>query len=428
MEAVLSGGLRVIHVPMAYPPCHFLGILLPRGSFADPAGREGLHSLLTHLLFKSADGRPSERLQEAWDRLGAVAEAASEPEYSVLSLEVLEDRLPQALDLFARCVEGAVFPDAEIALAKRGMKGGLRVSLTDPDFITEVHAFALAYGEGHPLAHPATVKSLGRLTGRDLRAGYSDLLRTGRRACFVASPWPAERIVPLLAGAFSTWRIAPEPHAPWPAMPPADRPRARLIPRKKMTQVCLHALLPAPPRPHPDYLPLKLAMYGLAEGGFSARLMARLRVELSSTYGISGAYRGLRDFGYLQLSTMVDGALAPKALGLIRSEYARWRTEGPTGEELEEARDYNLKALPLLTDSPADLGSLLLRNHLHGLPSDYLDRYMERLRAVTLDEVRGAVAALPPFLPFWAASGAPAALRACFAGLDAVEERGWEEF
>jgi zinc protease len=221
VEAVLSGGLRVIHVPMAYPPCHFLGILLPRGSFADPAGREGLHSLLTHLLFKSADGRPSERLQEAWDRLGAVAEAASEPEYSVLSLEVLEDRLPQALDLFARCVEGAVFPDAEIALAKRGMKGGLRVSLTDPDFITEVHAFALAYGEGHPLAHPATVKSLGRLTGRDLRAGYSDLLRTGRRAS--SSPPPGPR-----SGSSPSW---PAPSPPG-ASPPSPTPPGRPCPRR----------------------------------------------------------------------------------------------------------------------------------------------------------------------------------------------------
>jgi zinc protease len=413
---------------MDYPPCHVLGVLLPRGTFADPEGREGLHSLLGQLLFRSADGHPSERLQEAWDRLGAVAEASAEPEYTVLSLEVLEDRLPEALDLFARCIEGAVFPRREIALAKRGMKGGLQVSLTDPDYVTEVHAFALAYGDGHPLARPATIRSLAGLDGRDLRSGFSRLLQTGRRACFIASPWPAERLVPLVAGAFSTWRIAAEPEHPWPAMPGSASPSVRLIPRRKMSQVCLHALLPAPPRPDGRYLPLKLAVYGLAEGGFSARLMSRLRVDLSSTYGISGSYRGMRDLGYLQLATMVDGALAPRALGIIRSEYARWQREGPTSGELEEARDYNLKALPLLTDSPADLGSLLLRNHHHGLSPDYLERYMERLRTVTLEEVKAAVVSLPPFIPFWAASGERKALRACFAGLDAVEERGWEEF
>ena len=428
MEVLLSSGLTLIHLPMDYPPCHVLGVLLPRGTFADPAGREGLHSLLGQLLFRSADGHPSERLQEAWDRLGAVAEASAEAEYTMLSLEVLEDRLPEALGLFARCVGGAVFPDKEIALAKRGMKGGLRVSLTDPDFVTEIHAFALAYGDGHPLARPATARSLAGLAGRDLRSAYSRLLQTGRRACFVASPWPPERILPLVAGAFSTWRVTPDNEAPWPAMPSTDRPRARLIPRKRMTQVCLHALLPAPPRPHPHYLPLKLAVYGLAEGGFSARLMSRLRVELSSTYGISGSYRGMRDFGYIHLATMVDGALATRALELIRSEYAQWQREGPTPEEMEEARDYNLKALPLLTDSPADLGSLLLRNHLHGLPSNYLERYMERLRTVTLDEVKGAVAALPPFIPFWAASGERKSLHACFGGLGSVEERAWEEF
>jgi zinc protease len=428
VEVLLSSGLTVFHLPMPFPPCHCLGMVFPRGTFADPPGREGLHSLLAHQLLRAADGLSPERLQEAWDRLGAVAETAAESEYTALTLEVLEDRLPEALELLARCLDGAVFPSAETVLAKRGMKGGLRMSLTDPDFVTEVHAFALAYGEEHPLARPATVRTLSRLGPRELRDAHGRLLRSGRRACFIASPWPAGRILPLLSRAFSTWRVPSPPEDPWPAMPPVERPRIRIIPRRTMSQVCLHALLPAPPRPDPRYLPLKLAAYGLAEGGFSARLMARLRVELSSTYGISGSYRGLRDFGYLQFATMVDGALAPKALGIIRSEYARWRAEGPTPDELEEAREYSLRALPLLTDSPADLGALLLRNHLHGLPSDYLERYLERLRTVTLDEVKAAVASLPPVIPFWAASGERRALRACFAGLDGVEERGWEEF
>ena len=44
------------------------------------------------------------------------------------------------------------------------------------------------------------------------------------------------------------------------------------------------------PRAHADYFPLKLANYILGEGGFSSRLMARIRSDLGFTYGIRSSF------------------------------------------------------------------------------------------------------------------------------------------
>lgn len=428
MEKVLSSGLTVFHLPAEYPPTHAVGILIPRGAFADPPGREGLYSLLTHLLLKSMSDLGPEALQAAWDRLGTVAEAAADSEYTLLSMEALEPRFEEALGLLVRAFDQAVIPEKEFALARKSMRASLHLSCTDPDYVTEAHLFAEAFGAEHPLGRPATRKTLNSIRIPDLQCALSALRQSPRWAAFIATPAPVASVLPMLARAAGLWRISHRPPPPWPALRPAPAAHARLIPRKGMTQVCLQALLPVPARPAPEYLPLRLSFYSFAEGGFSARLMRRLRVELGSTYGISGAYKALKDFGYMHLSTMVSREQAPRARTLILEEYERWRTDGPTPDELDEARQYSLKAFPMIQDNPLELGALLLKNHLHGLPSDFVETYPERLRSVTLDDVRTAHRTLPSSIPAWAAAGERDTLRACFSGLEGAEERGWTEF
>ena len=313
MEKILSSGLKVFHLPAEYPPTHAVGILIPRGTFADPPGREGLHSLLAHLLLKATADLDTDALQSRWDCLAAVAEASADAEYTLLSMEALDPRFEEALDLLVRAFDQAVIPKKELALARKGMQASLHLSFTDPDYVTEAHLFSEAFGAEHPLGRPLTLGSLRSIGIPDLRDALSRLRRSPRWAAFIATPASAERVLPLLARASGLWRISPLPMPAWPALRAADEVRARAIPRKGMTQVCLQALLPAPARPAPDYLPLRLSFYSFAEGGFSARLMRRLRVDLGSTYGISGAYRALRDFGYMHLSTMVRREQASQA-------------------------------------------------------------------------------------------------------------------
>lgn len=425
METLLSSGLAVFHVPAAFPPTTAIGILIPRGHLHDPGGREGLHALLSGVLLKAGSGFGSDALQSALDRMGALMEASSDMEYTLLSMEVLESHTEGALALLFRVFDEAVIPARELRLARRGMKASLRMSFTDPDYVTEAHLFSLAFGPGHPLGRPLTPAGLNAIGMRDLQSALPALRGAPRCSAFVVTPTPFGDIHPLLARAAHLWRVPQDFPPACPGMPVISGVRVRLIPRKAMTQVCFQALLPVPARPAADYLPLRLSFYSFVEGGFSARLMRRLRVEIGSTYGISGQYKALRDFGYLHLSAMINRAQAVRARALILEEYARWRDSGPDAEELEEARIHSLKAFPMIQDNPLELGSLLLKNHLHGLPSDFVETYEKRLRAVTMDDVMRAHRSLPADIPVWAAAGERSTLRACFSGISAIEERAW---
>jgi zinc protease len=64
--------------------------------------------------------------------------------------------------------------------------------------------------------------------------------------------------------------------------------------------------------------------------------------------------------------------------------------DGPTAEELQEAKDYLTGVFPVRLESNAGVAGQLVAAELYGLGLDYLERYADLIRAVTLDEVRAA--------------------------------------
>ncbi|HEY5790444.1 MAG TPA: insulinase family protein, partial [Gammaproteobacteria bacterium] len=65
---------------------------------------------------------------------------------------------------------------------------------------------------------------------------------------------------------------------------------------------------------------------------------------------------------------------------------------GPSGEELEFARRSVTGGFPLRIDSNRKLLGYLATIGFYGLPLDYLDRFNAQIDAVTLEQVRAALA------------------------------------
>ena len=76
------------------------------------------------------------------------------------------------------------------------------------------------------------------------------------------------------------------------------------------------------------------------------------------------------------------------SLELVRSEWRRMREEGPTGEELANAKTYLTGSFPLQLSSTGAIAAVLVAMQLDELGIDYLDRRNDYIEAVTLDDVR----------------------------------------
>ena len=144
------------------------------------------------------------------------------------------------------------------------------------------------------------------------------------------------------------------------------------------------------PRAHPEYFPLKLANYILGEGGFSSRLMTRIRSDLGFTYGIRSSFSFRRAPGPFIVSTFTPAENTAQVVKEIRSVIAEVHQNGVTAQELAEAQSYYVGHFPLGLETSRGIGRQVLSIDLYDLGIDYLKRYCDQIRDVTLEMAAAA--------------------------------------
>jgi zinc protease len=123
-------------------------------------------------------------------------------------------------------------------------------------------------------------------------------------------------------------------------------------------------------------------------GYFSSRMTANLRESKGYTYSpFSAVQNRYRDANWAQnadVTTTVTGA----SLKEIFFEIDRLQAEPPTEAELESAKNYMLGTFVLRNSDRAGIIAQLEFINFHGLPADYLNTYVGKVRAVTPGQVQ----------------------------------------
>ncbi|HEX6971288.1 MAG TPA: insulinase family protein, partial [Limnochordia bacterium] len=141
-------------------------------------------------------------------------------------------------------------------------------------------------------------------------------------------------------------------------------------------------------RHDPDFYAAYVMNYILGGGSFSSRLMTEVREKRGLAYSIGTDLLALDHAGLLQGQVGTQNARAAETLELIREEWRRLREEGPTEQELEDAKTYLIGSYPLRMTSTRSLASMLTAIQLDGLPIDYMAKRNDYIEAVTLEDVR----------------------------------------
>jgi zinc protease len=149
---------------------------------------------------------------------------------------------------------------------------------------------------------------------------------------------------------------------------------------------------PGVARDDPDFFAAYLLNYILGGGGLSSRLSDELRDKRGLTYGVG---TGLSIQPHLQrwtgsASTMNDKA--DEVVRLVRENIARLGAEGPTAQELSDAKAYITGAFPLAFDSNAKVARNLLGFRQDDMPADYVQDRNAFFEAVTLDDMKRVAA------------------------------------
>ena len=137
--------------------------------------------------------------------------------------------------------------------------------------------------------------------------------------------------------------------------------------------------------------------YVLGGGGFSSRLMESIRTQGGLAYSVGSFFAASKSPGPLR-----DRHADQERVGRRRDHAARARRSSSmrdapvTDDELEEAKRYLTGSYPLRLDSNAKIADFIAQTWFYGLGLDYADVYIQRVNAVTTEDVQRVARSLPP--------------------------------
>ena len=126
----------------------------------------------------------------------------------------------------------------------------------------------------------------------------------------------------------------------------------------------------------------------LLGGFFSSRITTNIREDKGYTYSPYSQITAHRGDAYWAENADVSTDVTAPALKEILFEIDRLRSAPPSKEELEGVQSYIAGVFVLQNSSRAGIINRLEFLERHGLPDDYLRRYVERVHAVTPEEVQ----------------------------------------
>ena len=91
-----------------------------------------------------------------------------------------------------------------------------------------------------------------------------------------------------------------------------------------------------------------------------------------------------------QIGLQTKGSQADDALRVVASTLDEFLAKGPTEAELQAAKDNLINGFALRLDSNRKMLEQVAVIGSYGLPLDYLDTYRDKVKAVTVQQIREA--------------------------------------
>ena len=129
----LENGLRLIteHIPSVRSVS--VGFWIIGGSRIEKPEQNGITHFIEHMLFKGTPTRSAYDIAREVDSLGGQLDAFTSREYSCLLATILDDHLPQAIDILTDLLKNSLFPEKEIDRERKVILEEIKMIEDTPD-------------------------------------------------------------------------------------------------------------------------------------------------------------------------------------------------------------------------------------------------------------------------------------------------------
>ena len=383
----LPNGLRVVVTPIPTAQSAAVSLWVGVGSRDETPTTNGLSHYIEHMLFKGTERRPTAAMiSEAIEGAGGGLNAFTTKEVTCYWNNLPYERVDTGLDVLADMLQHSVMDPAEVERERTVVQQELRRAKDSPgNWVTELISDA-TYGD-QPIGWPigGTLDTVGAMHRDDFFSHMKTHYYPQNAVLSIAGNIEAGRVIDLATDQFGGWMPGtPVSHSAAKAERPAEYIK---IDERDIEQCNLMLAVFGIGRSDPDKYALDIMNTALGRG-MSSRLFTEVRERRGLAYSVGSGSSRYRDIGSVSVSAGVTREHQEEALQVIIGELQRIATEPMSDEELTRTKDYAAGSFRLGLETPMSFAQRFGGQLLQDDEIEPPDVTVERLRAVTAEDVQ----------------------------------------
>ncbi len=384
IEYKLSNGLTVMVVENSKLPRVSYNLNIDNVPSVE-GDKAGVSSFLGSMLGNGTTNISKDEFNEEVDFLGANLNFGSSGAFAS-GLSKYADRI---LELMADAAINPLLVEDEFNKEKERQIEGLRTGEKSVDVVAGRVGPALVYGTHHPYGEYVSEETLNAITLADVKAFYTERFNPGNAYLVVIGDIDAKKIKSKIEKTFGLWvkgtsleLSVPEtsPEVQYTQISFVDMPNA-VQSNISLTHTAKLKM------GDPDYHALLIANKILG-GGFNSYLNMNLREEHGYTYGARSNLGSNKYVSRFTAGAAVRNMVTDSAIVETLKEVNRIRNEDVTAEALANAKAKYTGDFVLALERPQTLAQYALNIKLNDLPEDFYSTYLEKINAVTIEDVK----------------------------------------
>ncbi|HET9233067.1 MAG TPA: pitrilysin family protein, partial [Candidatus Eisenbacteria bacterium] len=388
-SVTLPQGTRVLLQADGRLPLTAMAAYLPLGSGIEIPSEAGITRLMQATMLKGAAGRDATSIAEVLDRLGARVRPLSDRDTAGWSLGVARDDFQEAFRILRDVLTQPDFP-AEAVARERERTVAEIASLSDETVqYTITQLFEMLF-PAHAYGRPSlgTEGAVARISPEDLAAWHRRHYDPSRMVVSVVGDFERDLVLRELESLAAGLPRSAEQREVLPVTHPTEPVRTERA--QEVAQAIVVIGYPGLPVLSPERYALDVWQTILS--GMGNRLFTRLRDEMHLCYFTGAFVASFRRAGAVGAYVGTAPDQVESATDALLEEMERTVHELPDEEEMERAKNTIAGNHLIDLQTRMSWASSYAHDEVLGLGYEEVLRYLDRIRAVTGEDVREAAA------------------------------------
>lgn len=379
----LSNGLKVFVVENHKLPRVSFQVFVDVPPFMENeyAGTAGIAG---QLLSTGTITKSKAEIDEAVDFMGASLNSSSSGLFAASLKKHTEGLMKIAADVLLK----PSFPQAEFDKIKKQTLSGLAQAKENPNAIASNVSSVLKYGKNHPYGEIQTEETVGKITLDQTKNFYNTYFKPNSAYLIIVGDITAAEAKPLAEKYFGNWAGKPIQKETFATPEKPAAPQVDFVSKSGAVQSIINITYPVVLKPGSDDWIKARVMNVLLGGFFGSRINQNIREDKGYTYGARSNLSYDREIGAFTASAPVRNEVTSAAITEMLKELNKIRDEKVTEKELTLVKNYLTGSFARSLENAQTVARFALNTARYSLPEDYYATYLEKLNAVTAEDIQ----------------------------------------